>query len=157
MNIFVLDNDPATAAQAQCDRHVVKMVLESAQLMSGCYVEPPSFSIYKKTHLNHPCAVWARSSAENFAWLGQHALALAAEYTYRYGKKHASEDLLRKMVESPPDLRSAGLTPFAQAMPDEYRSPNTVEAYRRYYVGGKRAIASWKKTRSAPEWWPKET
>ena len=65
MNIFVLDNDPFKAAEYQCDKHVVKMVLETAQLLCSAHETAP----YKRTHYNHPCAIWTRSSLSNYMWL----------------------------------------------------------------------------------------
>lgn len=153
MNIFVLDRDPVRAAQAVCDKHCVRMVLETAQLL--CSAFPAGGAPYKRTHYNHPCAIWTRASRSNALWLAEHGLALADEYAYRYGKQHASEAVIMWTVRN---LSSAGLpddgpTPFAQAMPDEYKRPDAVDAYRAYYQGAKARLAAWNKARPAPTWW----
>lgn len=153
MNIFVLDRDPVAAAQMQFDRHVIKMVLETAQLL--CAAFPEGAAPYKRTHYNHPCGVWARASRDNFRWLATHGLALADEYEFRYGKVHASRGVILWCVEHLDEVTfpAADLSPFALAMPDEYKRPDAVEAYRTYYRQGKAAIARWGKNRPAPEWW----
>jgi hypothetical protein len=154
MNIFVLDQDPRRAAEAQCDQHVVKMTVETAQLLCAAFDD--GTAPYIRTHANHPCAIWSRETAANFLWLAEHGLWLADEYRYRYGKTHGSESVIRwcldnfglASVDSSDDL-----TPFAQAMPDEYRCADVVEAYRAYYLGSKSRFARWRRTRPAPNWW----
>ena len=154
MNIFVVDQDPAQAAQDLCDKHITKMVLETAQLL--CSAFPVGAAPYKRTHYNHPCAIWTRSSCANALWLAEHGLALAFEYNYRYGgKAHASAEVIHWCIRN---LSMAGLpdverTMFALAMPDEYKQADPVEAYRAYYRGGKAGIAAWNKGRQAPSWW----
>lgn len=148
MNIFVLDEDPNQAARYACDKHVVKMVLESAQLM--CSVFPGGYAPYKKTHPNHPCSVWARERAENYEWLTQHAYALCVEYTKRYGKIHKSQEVIEWCDTHRPKLPSGPMSPFAQAMPDEYKDPDAVHAYRSYYMHEKINIATWKTI--TPDW-----
>jgi len=155
MNIFVLDLDPQKAARYHCDQHVVKMVLETAQLLSG--VLPYQSGIYRPTHLKHPCALWVRESHENFMWLAALGEALAQEYTWRFNKKHKSLGVITKCMEleaSTHRLISRGcVSPFAQCMPDEYRvHANPVQAYRNYYLGDKAAFATWKNGK--PSWWP---
>ena len=153
MNIFVLDRDPVVAAQSVIDRHCGKMVLESAQLL--CAAFPAGAAPYKRTHYNHPCSIWTRESRPNALWLAEHGLALAEEYTCRYGKVHASKAVILWCIENlaRAEIPAGDLTPFAQAMPDEYKRPDAVEAYRAYYRGGKAAIATWNHGRPAPEWW----
>lgn len=153
MNIFVLDLDPEAAASAQCDKHVVKMVLESAQLLCGPF--PTGQAPYKRTHYNHPCAMWTRASAANYLWLGQHARALAHHYTLRFGKVHKSAQVVEWCLEHMDQLAlpQLGLTPFAQAMPTTYQNPCAVTAYRDYYMREKASIARWQHS-VAPEWWP---
>ena len=90
MNIFVLSENPIKAARLQHDKHILKMVLETAQMLCSAFENAP----YKKTYINHPCTVWARTSRNNFDWLVLHGLALATEYTYRYNKTHASEKVI---------------------------------------------------------------
>lgn len=146
MNIFFLDADPALAAQMQHDKHVVKMVLETAQILSsvqhqhGAAVAP----LYKPTHAQHPCVKWAGASTCNYDWLVAHGIALAAEYTYRYGKVHKSAEVILRCVDRPYRLPVLGPTPPAQAMPDEFKCPhNAVQAYQAYYLGRKVEQSRW--------------
>lgn len=167
MNIFVLDSHPETAAQMQCDRHVVKMVLETAQMLCTVINEMGGSAPYKSTHVNHPCSVWARKSLGNFLWLYDHGMALAKEYTTRYGKVHKAEAVIQECMflsyqqefpdPGPEDPCGLDVTPFALCMPDEYKSDNVVESYRRFYIGEKAGFARWNKTRSAPQWWQQST
>lgn len=152
MNIFVLDQTALLSAQYQCDKHVVKMVLESAQLLSSVY--EPGKGPYKRTHYNHPCAIWARTCYENWVWLLFHADALSKEYTYRYGRVHACDSIIGQMALNQPYLPAIGhMTPFAQCMPDIYKNPDPVVAYRNYYLGAKQDIAKWNKGRGKPDWY----
>lgn len=153
MNIFVLDTNIRRCAQYHCDRHVSKMILESVQMLCtalhGRGVEAP----YRPTHAKHPCTLWVGESWDNFQWLAELAVELNREYRFRYGRErdHASIAVLRRIE----GLRyeSAGLTPFAQAMPDEYKAPgDAVTAYRRFYLGEKAAFATWTR-RPEPDWW----
>lgn len=98
MNIFVLDTDPTKAAQSVCDKHCGKMLLEAAQLL--CAAFPQGAAPYKRTHYNHPCAVWTRATSENFRWAAVHAMALADEYEYRYGRRHASSGVILWCLEN---------------------------------------------------------
>ena len=163
MNIFVLHRDPEKAARMLCDSHVVKMAVESAQMMAsvlrrhGAGEEDMPKTIkgtpYKNSHPNHPCTRWAGDSLKNYQWLSRHALALCAEYTLRYGKIHACEGPIRQMDRSafiPPD--SGRLTPFAQALPDEFHDKDAVKAYRAYYQS--KDFAKWERVTPAPAWWP---
>ena len=153
MNIFILDRDPVQAARYTIDKHCSKMVLESAQLL--CAAFPVGSAPYRRTHYNHPCSVWVRESRANALWLAEHGLALSEEYTLRYGRQHASEDVILWTIRnlSKANLPDVGLTPFAQAMPDEYKRADPVEAYRAYYQGAKAEIATWKPIRGRPDWW----
>lgn len=154
MNIFVLDADYRKAAKAMCDKHVPKMVLETAQLLSTANIVFGRPAPYKLTHKNHPCAVWTREARENYQWLWLYGCALADEYTYRFGKVHKSEAVIESLRQSPvPAAEDFGGTPFAQCMPDQYRGPDPVEAYRRFYKAEKAYFAKWERGRRAPDWW----
>lgn len=157
MNIFVLDNDPIKAAQMHCDKHAVKMVLEVAQMLSTAHRvldEVDSDVLYKSTHKNHPCSVWARESSGNYEWLYEHFVALCDEYTHRYGKVHMTDTKLRETLKSLPENITPGtMTPFALAMPDDVKTNDAVESYRSYYSVHKSDIATWQKCRPAPAWW----
>lgn len=151
MNIFVLDRDIDTCVSYHCDKHVVKMVLETAQIL--CSPFKPGHAPYKRTHYNHPCSQWARASLSNYKWLCNFGSALADEYTRRYDKKHKSRLVIRWCLEHINELSlpDTEMTEFAQAMPVQYRTKDAVEAYRNYYMGDKREIATWKN--KIPEWW----
>jgi len=147
MNIFILDTNPVIAAQMQCDKHVVKMCLETTQLLSTVAGGP-----YKPTHVNHPCTKWAGECLANFDWLMWHGMALCQEYTYRYDKIHKCEAVLKNI--RPPALIAdiRGGTPFAQCMPDVYKNDDPVVAYRNYYMSKMSTIdMRWTK-RPMPSW-----
>ena len=154
MNIFVFNTDPVLAARDHCDRHVVKMIVEAAQMLSTVHHEhgnPPP-KAYRPTHAHHPCTVWAGESVANYMWLVEHAFALAEEYTRRYDRTHKTKAVLRALISPPAGVPDGPLTPFAQAMPEEYRDPDDpVNAYRDYFMGEKRHIAHWRG--DTPAWW----
>lgn len=144
MNIFILSTDPTKAAQLQCDKHVVKMILESFQMLSTAHHVNESAnagSMYKAAFKHHPCTKWAAESSGNYAWLLQHTKALLQEYSRRYGKIHASARLLPLAELNPCPVGK--MTKFAQAMPDDLKNDDTVMAYRMYY---KTKVAAFKMT-----------
>ena len=151
MNVFVLHRDPTIAAQMACDKHVIKMIVETAQMLSAVLVANGHKAPYKLTHQHHPCTIWAGKTAHNYAWLWHHGRALCEEYTYRYGKLHATFPYFKGVLRDMPELPRTGLTPFALAMPDEFRDPDPVIAYRKFYIGAKAHFATWKQ-RSEPLW-----
>ena len=174
MNIFYISKDPVQAAQWMVDKHVVKMILESAQLLSTAhrvldgkeYIDSSSGRrikrwklfddrepvLYKATHINHPSAVWCRASVSNYIWLSDHLYALLNEYTYRYGKVHKCSELAYPLQSPPLNLKKWDETPMLCAMDDKYIiSKDPVENYRNYYKAGKVALHKWTK-RQAPDW-----
>jgi hypothetical protein len=150
MNIFVLHLTPRKCAVYHANKHVVKMILESAQLLCTCWhVIDPSGDMFKppmkRTHYNHPCAKWARESTANYQWLAELAICLCEEYTHRYNKTHATEAKIRLLAQNVPPIDCAHFTPPAQAMPDEFKVENdAVQAYRAYYAKDKSHLHSWK-------------
>jgi len=157
MNIFVLDKNPSIAAQMHCDKHVPKMILETAQMLSTAhhvYDTPQAPLVYKQAHLNHPCTIWVRESVDNYAWTYELFRELNNEFVARRGKIHLSWVKLSDHLAHTPSLPLCGLTPFAQAMPDEYKREDAVEAYRAYYRGDKARFAKWEwPTAQTPDWW----
>lgn len=155
MNIYVLSHDPREAARYHVDRHVVKMIVESAQILCTVLHETGVEAPYRPTHRHHPVVRWAGASLSNWRWLRELALALNDEYRYRFGreKDHASATVIRSLPEPP--IPDRGLTPFAQAMPEKYRRDDAVEAYRAFYRGAKAHLARWTR-RSAPAWWHRD-
>lgn len=176
MNIFYVSPDPVQAAQWMVDKHVVKMILESAQLLSTAHRvldgrevvgksktgrnakrwilnDARDTVLYQATHINHPSAVWARKSVENYNWLAEHLFALGEEYTYRYGKTHKCFGELSYQLQSPPkNLTNYDMTTMPSAMAPEYVvSEDPIVNYRNYYKIGKARMHSWK-NRQPPEW-----
>lgn len=154
MNIFLLDTDTRKCAQYHCDKHVVKMILETAQLLCGVHHMTDQVTDqvpYKLSHKNHPCAIWSRESLFNYLYLCDLGLELCREYTYRYGKRHKSQDVIEWCIVNKPNIVDKGFTEPARAMPDEYKVDSIVESYRNYYIGEKSKIAVWK-NREIPEW-----
>jgi len=152
MNIFVVSEDPELAARSLHDRHVVKMVLESAQLLCSAAWFYGIPAPYRPTHLQHPCSIWLRESNANAQWLIRHSLALCAEYTYRYGKRHKSQDVIEAVQgQLLGHLPEGPLTPWAQVMPEECRMQDPILAYREYYRSAKVATARYTH-RHPPDW-----
>jgi hypothetical protein len=173
MNIFVLDEDPITAAQMHCDKHVPKMCVEAAQMLASALRRhgatdedmplTKAGTPYKGGYAHHPCTVWAGDTYPNFQWLVVHGIGLCSEYRKRFGKDHACykpilrmESLGRHLILKPSDdiiehITGGELTPFALAMPDEYRDDDAVKAYQAYYHS--KQFAKWEKGTPAPDWW----
>ena len=172
MNIFYLDKDVKKCAQMHVDKHCVKMILETAQLLStahrvlnGTQVEGVSTSgrktkrwvlpdereniLYSATHINHPSAVWVRQSIWNYVWLADLLNNLCAEYTYRYGKVHKieAEGLLNTLlINIPKGIPDKPFTEPTPAMPEQYKVPgDSVQSYHNYYNGEKTRMFAWKK------------
>jgi|TARA_R110001592_G_scaffold236440_1_gene494745 hypothetical protein len=157
MNIFYLDKEPVIAAQMMCDKHVVKMILESAQLLSTAHrvldgdVYADSVGLYKTAHKNHPSTIWTRASVHNYMWLYNHMISLMQEYTCRYGKHHASERLVAPLRKTPTTIPVVDFSDPPQCMPDYCKTEDTVSAYRYYYINEKASFAKWKNAK-IPEW-----
>jgi hypothetical protein len=154
MNIFVLDRNPKIAAQYHNNKHVIKMILESAQMICTIHhlTNSTANNLYKPTHKNHPCTIWARKSLSNYRWLKDLIHHLNDEYRFRYKKNvnHKSFDLVQTLPE--PNIQDIGLTDFALAMPDSMKLSDPVESYRNYYRQSKADIANWG-IREKPFWW----
>ena len=168
MNIFVLDEDPTLAAIYQCDKHISKMIVETAQMLSTNIrltngntsiskeferhlKDPNRKEIYKVSYQNHPCTIWARKTKGNFLWLKKHGLALCDEYNYRYEKIHGSYPIIASCRSD--TIPVGELTKFELCMPDIYKQENAVEAYRNLYAFDKSRFAKWNKVRPPPEWY----
>jgi hypothetical protein len=186
MNIFAVDNDPKIAAQSLCDKHVVKMVTESAQMLStvhrlldGVEYKKPSKSgkrlikawklndhreslLMGAVHMHHPCTVWSMQSSGNYVWHYLHYVALAEEYTYRYGKEHGSfvngekfPKVGNTLATPPKNIPNGPLTDFAIAMskyPECIIKDDPITSYRNYYHVAKKDFAVWTR-REVPEWY----
>jgi hypothetical protein len=164
MNIFVLDEDPVDAAKAMDCVRVPKMVVESAQMMASALRRhgatdeqmplTKSGTPYKGGYHHHPCTVWAGDSQENWMWLAHHAMQLCEEYYKRFNKMHACTDPIYHMIGLQKIIPNTKLTPFAQAMPDEYKDDDPVVAYRAYYMSKMDSPGGvhYRHT-SPPDWW----
>lgn len=174
MNIFFLDRNPKLAAMYHNDKHVVKMVVETAQLLSTAhrvldgemYIDETSGRkikrwrihdyrediLYKATHINHPSASWVRESSSNYEYTYNLFCALCDEYTYRYGKIHESHKRLRNVLSTAPkNIQISEMTNPPQAMPDYCKDDDTVMAYRNYYRNEKFEMSIYTK-RDIPKW-----
>ena len=152
MNIFFLDFYKKKCDQYHCDKHVVKMILETAQLLCGAHWVIGNEAPYKLSHKNHPCAIWTRTSLSNYLYLCDLGLELCKEYTYRYGKRHKSQDVIEWCLINKPNIHDVDFTSPPLAMGDEFKIENNViESYRNYYREGKKIIVSWK-NRVIPSW-----
>jgi len=165
INIFFLDNNPRLAATYLCDQHVVKMLLESAQLLSTLARDKVGdekcneLGLYKSTHKNHPCSIWLRESPANYSWLWIHVYEMGQQYKARYGKIHKSLDIACHAIGLLEDSTfynpndSIDITTPPQCMPSRYKHSDYVTAYRRYYIGEKiPRFATWRKRTPQPEW-----
>lgn len=164
MNIFILDENPTIAARYMDDVRVPKMVVETAQMLAsalrrhGATDEQMPLTQkgtpYKGGYHNHPCTVWAGDSLNNYLWLYQHGVALGAQYFKRFGKHHACTKPIMYMGSMAHMITNTGLTPFAQAMPDEYKNDDAVLAYRNYYKSKAHSKGGVKYRRAeVPPWW----
>jgi len=174
VNIFYLSSDPIEAAKWMVDKHVVKMIVESAQLLStahrvldgreeSCVVNGRNKKlwvldddrdgiVYAATHINHPSAIWTRQSVSNYNWLVEHFFALMQEYTYRYGKTHKCQTVAYTLQSPPNNLKQYDMTTMPSAMAEEYViSEDPIINYRNYYKHGKSNLHAWK-NRQPPEW-----
>lgn len=159
MNIFVLDEDPVKAAQYHNNKHVIKMILETAQMLCTARRTLGYDAPYRATHKSHPCTLWVSESRQNYIWLCRLGLALCDEYEFRYpGKVHKTRQHLEAMSQDvPQELPDIPRTEFRLAMPDDCKiGGNVVESYRSYYIKHKNHIAEWK-SRDKPEWFKKCT
>jgi hypothetical protein len=165
MNIFFLDKTPKKSARYLCDKHVPKMLLESAQMLSTAvrkYEEftqttPLSAPIYKSAYPNHPMTKWVSTSKNNFNWALENAVWIDDEYRRRFNKIHKSFDVIQNIIDFELDahIPDGKFTEPPQCMPDEYKHKNYVTAYRQYYAGDKVRFAKWERGRNEPKWFKK--
>ena len=167
MNIFYLSSCPQEAAESHNDKHCVKMILESAQMLSTAHREldgdVPDI-LYKSTHKNHPSTIWTRSSKQHYDWLFRLFRQLSAEYTLRFSKSgdwgrdlkvHKTWDKLGKILETTPkNIKDNGWVDPPQCMPDHCKDEDVVKAYRNYYIKEKNNFAVWKYS-GTPAWYTK--
>lgn len=152
MNIFYLDHDPTLCAQYHYDTHVIKMILESAQLLSTAHHLCGNGGPYKLTHQNHPSAVWVRESVAHYAWLYALMLSLGKEYTHRFGKIHKTiNDHAETLWLTPKSIPMVGWKEPPLAMPDHCRVGSAIDSYRLYYTTEKLNLMKYT-NRETPQW-----
>jgi hypothetical protein len=180
MNIFILDNDPKLAAQYHCDKHVVKMTIESMQVMGSAMwasqgittkkqilaLGSEKFDIWRDFprldkegivspygvgFMNHPSTKWARESQKNWEWLVNLTLELTSEHAKRWGRNTSCLKIVEWFANNVPSLDKEEMTPYYQAVPIELKTDDAVHSYRLYYAGWKEYFAKWKT--NPPYWW----
>lgn len=150
MNIFYLDKSPSIAASYFYDKHKVKMILESAQMLCTAHHHynekygTDYYVPYKKAHYNHPSSIWCRENKSQYMWLYKHMIALGQEYTARYGKKHKTIEKCASILSfAPANIPDTPFNEPPQCMPDEYKvTGNSIKAYWNYYIGDKWKVAN---------------
>ena len=145
MNIFYLDKCPYKAAELQYNKHVVKMILESAQMLCTAHHHYSLFTDvpYKKAHYNHPSTIWCRQNKNHYRWLYNHMIGLGQEYEDRYGKTHLSITKCKgPLFTYPVDIPEGKFEQPPQCMPDEYKDPCSIQAYWNYYIGEKHVVVN---------------
>jgi hypothetical protein len=177
MNIFYLHTDTKECAKQHLDKHVVKMILEYAQLLSTAHRlldgteyegrtvngtrkamrwllnDERETGLYMASHMKHPSGIWCRETSENYTWLYSLWRDLMREYTFRYGRHHVAEKLIPYLDNMPNNIKSGKITVMPQCMPDQYKVPgNSIQAYHNYYIGDKQRFAVWT-NRPIPEWY----
>ncbi len=177
MNIFYLHPDTKECAKQHLDKHVVKMILEYAQLLSTAHrlldgteyegrtvkgtrkatrwllPDERETNLYMASHMKHPSGIWCRQSQDNYWWLYNLWRDLMREYTFRYGKHHVAEKLIPFLSFAPSNIPVAIADPMPQCMPDQYKVPgDSIQAYHNYYIGDKQRFAVWT-NRAIPEWY----
>jgi hypothetical protein len=168
MNLFILSLIQREIAEFMMDKHVHKILLEAVQMLCTAkrILDPDDVineQIYKAAHRNHPVTIWCRKSKANFIWTLDLIEELHKEWKYRYNhseekthKSYVISKILRENIPSEDKFEEVGLTPFALAMPVQYKTDDPVESYRNYYMSEeKQKFASWNKKREKPEWYRK--
>jgi len=165
MNLFILALSQKQTAEWMFDSHIVKIILEAVQVLCTAKLlidpdDPENEKLYKMSHKNHPVTIWVRQSQKNYIWTLILVYEMHQEWKYRFGhtkgeyhKSFLVAGQLLKRMPTVDKFPQQGLTPFAQAMPEEYKvKDNAVEAYKKYYMSPqKRHLTKWTK-REIPEW-----
>lgn len=154
MNIFYLHDIPFYCAAYHNDRHVVKMILETAQILCTAKHLNNQPALYRPTHIKHPCVIWAAKNKSNFNWLRELGIELSEEFKRRFNKVHKTYDTVLKDI-SDSGIPEGNFTPVPLAMPNQYKiSTDPITSYRCYYIWGKSHLAKW--STSIPHWYSKD-
>lgn len=152
MNIFHLDENPLLSAQYHCNKHIVKMPLETAQMLCSALWRYGVAAPYKATHRGHPCVLWAGHSMRNFGGLGVFGIYLCEEYTHRYDKRHKCQDVIEWCIRQMGNIPDVPSTELPLCMPEEYKKGDSVTSYRAYYIWKSTQINMEYTEREVPEW-----
>lgn len=175
MNIFYLHPSPSVCATYHCDKHICKMIIEYAQLLSTAHrvldgspyydlskkgrrvkrfklSEPLNSSLYLACHINHPSSIWVRKSQSHYKWLYSLFVCCCTEYTNRYKKVHKTEGLKEHLLQLPKNISDSCWEDPPKAMPDEYKEDDTIQSYHNYYIGDKVSFAKWTHPSTIPKW-----
>lgn len=158
MNIFYLDPDPELAATYHCDKHVVKMIMETVQMMSTAHREldgdawADQVGLVRATHKNHPSTIWTRSSVDHYDWMRHLLFYLCEEKRKRFITPHSYEKFIDILAVVPENIEDSGFTPPPQCMPDAYKTSCSVKSYRKFYINEKSHFAKWAHS-PMPEWY----
>lgn len=157
MNVFVTDVSPSKSAQVLPDKHIVKMPLETCQMVSIIFskwyydwgtinkIDGTPYNTVKGAFRNHPCTKWAADNHYNLAWLITHGIHLCFEYEHRYQKRHSCLNTLEEaMVIFHNNAKISisehtNVKEFTRAMPDEYKLDDSIDTFTAYkmYVASK--------------------
>jgi len=158
MNIFHLDKNPELCARYHCDKHVVKMILETGQMLCTAYQRHYGLKddLYKPAYPHHPMTKWVGDSGGNFYFTIKLFDALLTEYTSRYNKVHKTSKIIllfnskyKKWQNMEGDFTTPPL-----CMPDEYKLNDYIQSYKNYYIGEKMYFAKY--NYSETPYWLKE-
>jgi hypothetical protein len=167
MNLFILSLIQREIAEYMMDKHVSKILLEAVQMLCSAKRildpedEETGLQIYRTAHKNHPVTIWVRKSLANYMWTLDLVEELHKEWRFRYGhpdtkfhKSYLIAEILRSNAPSPEKFEAEGLTPFALAMPEKYKTDDPIQSYKNYYMSeDKQRFASWHKRRGQPSWY----
>ena len=150
MNIFHLDKNPIKCALYHCDKHVVKMILETSQMLSTAYQKHAgeNETLYKSAYPNHPMTLWVGETYKNFGWTLLLGESLGFQYTHRYNKRHKSMriiDYFFKNLDWKDKIPKGEQTPPPLCMPDEFKCDDYIQAYKNYYINKKKSFAKYTK------------
>lgn len=161
MNIFATDSNALSCATYHTDKHIIKMPLEMAQMVSFVYHNkdlwdrsiPQLLMSNSTTHIKHPCSIWVKQNLSNFIWSCELGIKMVEEYRFRYNSQKHERCLLifEWALDNLPEIEINLMTPFAKAMPEEYKVDCSIESYRNYYKFGKTELHQWTK-RKKPDW-----
>lgn len=162
VNFFYLDKNPSKCAKYYCDKHVLKIPIEIAQILSKIHHVLKTKIDYEKIYANSKVVkeslgpyVWSLMSLDNYIWTCDLGLELINEYKFRFGKtSHKTELILFYLKENLPPIKNLGTTPFIMTNKYDmfqYISSNTITNARYNYAEMKCSNDKWTK-RTKPKW-----